>query len=143
MSFVYTGEKTRRMTGAYSYASGDMRVKLLLNTTTADTDQDASVLSDITTLGEVTDGSYTEKVLANEAVNQDNANNRAEFDADDVTWAALTTAGTVQGVLLYRYVDGTAANDMVVAFIDSGGFPVSISGGTLTITWNAEGILQI
>lgn len=141
MSFVYTTEKTRRLTASYSFV-GDIRVALLLNTTTADTEQDASVIADFTTLGEVTDGSYSRKALTTEAVNQDNANNRAEFDADDASWTTLTTGGTVQGLLLYRHVDGTAANDMVIAFIDSGGFPFSLTGGNLAITWNAEGIVQ-
>lgn len=142
MSFVYTGEKLRRLTGSYSYATADMRVKLLLNTTSADTDQDASVLSDITTLGEVTDASYAEHTLTGEAAAVDNPNNRAEFDANDASWTTLTTVGTVQAALLYRRVDGTAANDMPVAFIDTGGFPFSLTGGNLTITWNAEGIVQ-
>lgn len=141
-SFVYTGEKARRLTGSYSMATADMRVLLVLNTTTADTDQDAAFLVDVTTMAEVSDGSYSRKALTTEAVNTDNPNNRAEFDADDVSWTSLTTGGTVQAVVLYRHVDGTAANDMIVAFIDTGGFPVSITGGTLSITWNVEGIVQ-
>jgi hypothetical protein len=145
MSHVFTPAKARLLKGELDFdLPQDFRIKLLLNTTTADTEQDASVLADFSTLGEVTDGSYSEKALTSESVSQDDPNNRGEFHSDTpVEWLGLTTAGTVQGALLYRRVDGTLANDQPIAFIDSGGFPISGSGITLRINKNAEGWLQL
>jgi hypothetical protein len=45
-------------------------------------------------------------------------------------------------MVLYRNVDGTTANDTVVAYIDTGGFPFAANGSTVTVQWNLEGIIQ-
>lgn len=75
-------------------------------------------------------------------IEQDDANNRGEYTADDLTWTSLG-AGTrsIAGVLLYEHVDGTDANDRVVAFSaktatpDSNDFPINwdTTGGILQI----------
>jgi hypothetical protein len=46
-------------------------------------------------------------------------------------------------MVVYRHVDGTAANDLPIAYIDSGGFPFSGNGGAINVTVNAEGLLQV
>jgi len=124
-------------------AANDVRVMLVMTNTTADTDQDAANIAAITTLDEYDGAAYVRKALANQVTNQDDPNNRGEFDADDITWTALG-AGTRQaaGMVVYRHVDGTAANDLPIAYIDTGGFPFSGNGGNVTVTWNAEGIIQ-
>lgn len=122
----------------------DMRILLLMSNTTADTQNDGVVnLADYTTLDEMDGANYVVKALANEAVNKDDANDRAEFDADDVTYTALGD-GTraVQGVELYKHVDGTDANDLACAFIQ---FSTNQNpgGSDFSIQWSAEGILQL
>lgn len=143
MSFVYNPAKARILRADLDFDLHDIRVMLVMTNTTADTQTTAATLSAITTLDEYDGSGYVRKALTGEIVNQDDPNSRAEFDADDVTWTALG-AGTrsAQAVLLYRHVDGTAANDQPIAFIDTGGFPIAGNGGDLTIAWNAEGILQ-
>jgi len=85
---------------------------------------------------------YVDKALANEAVNKDDANDRAEHDADDVTWTALGN-GTraMQGISHYKFVDGTNANDLPNAFIEFAANQ-NPGGSDFTIQWSAEGILQ-
>lgn len=143
-SFVYTPAKALILSGSLNFASGgdDLRVLLAMTNTTADTLQDAHNLDEVS-LDEYDGSAYVRKTLASEAVNRDDANNRAEFDAADITWTALG-AGTrqAQGMVLYQHVDGTAANDILVAWIDTGGFPFTGNGGDVSVTWNAEGILQ-
>ena len=141
-SFVYTPAKTKVLTASFSYATADMRIILCMTNTTADTDQDAEFVASIGTLDEYDGAAYARKTLAGEAVNEDLANNRAEFDANDIQWAALG-AGTRQaaGMILYRFVTNDA-DSPVVAWIDSGGFPFSGNGGNVDVAWNAEGILQ-
>lgn len=144
-NFAYTPFKTRQQTAGVNLveAGDDIRVMLIMTNTTADTDEDASVLSDIGTLDEYDGANYVRKALANQVVNEDAANDRAEFDADDFTWTALGV-GTrqAQAMLLYRHVDGTAANDQPIAYIDTGGFPFDGNGGNVVATWNPEGIVQ-
>lgn len=143
MSFVYTPAKKLLANGGLDLDTNDMRVLLVMTNTTADTEQDAAFIGDFTTLDEYNGAAYARKTLTGEVVNEDDPNNRAEFDADDVTWASLG-AGTRQaaGALLFKFVTNDA-DSVPVAYIDSGGFPINGNGANFTITWNAEGILQV
>ncbi len=142
-SFVYNEIKRALAEGEIDLGSGgdDIRVALVMSNTTADTEDDADVIDDFTTLDEYDGANYVRKALANEAVAEDAGNDRAEFDADDVTWSALG-AGTRQcvGAVLYKHV--TDDTDSVpIAFIDLADFDGN--GGDVTVQWNAEGILQV
>lgn len=141
MSFVYTPAKTALLNGDLDFAAQDMRIMLVMTNTTADTDQDVQFVGDIGTLDEMDGANYARQALGSEAVNQDAANNRAEFDATDSVFTNLG-AGTrnVAGIVLYRHVTNDADSPLI-AYIDSG-FPYTANGATLTVQWNAEGILQ-
>lgn len=143
MSFVYTGFKQRLLKGDVDLDTQDIRVILCMTNTTADTLQDANVVNDVA-LDEYDGSGYTRATLTGEAVNQDDPNNRSEFDANDFTFGSAVGAGTrsAQGMVLYRHVDGTAANDQLIAWIDSGGFPFAGNGGAVNCTINVEGLLQ-
>jgi hypothetical protein len=146
MSFVYTPEKERLLLSSHtSYATSDIRFMLCMTNTTADTDQDAATLSAITTLDEYSGSGYARAALASEAVTRDDANNRAEFSSTTPVSFGATVAAAVRsaaGILMYRHIDGTAANDQPIAWIDTGGFPVNGAGGPFTAAMNAEGWLQ-
>lgn len=147
MSFVYTPEKERLLLSTHtSYAASDIRILLAMTNTTADTDQDAATLSAITTMDEYSGSGYARAALATEAVVRDDPNNRAEFSAASPVSFGATVAAAVrsaQGAVLYRHIDGTAANDQPIAWIDTGGFPINGGGGPFTLTINAEGLLQV
>lgn len=143
MSFVYTPAKTKLLNGDLDFAAHDMRILLVMTNTIADTSQDFEFVGSMTTveLDEMDGANYARQALASEAVNEDAANNRAEFDATDSVFTNLG-AGTrnVAGIVLYRHVTNDADSPLI-AYIDSG-FPYTANGATLTIQWNAEGILQ-
>jgi hypothetical protein len=144
VSFVYTGAKEKLLNADLDFnAPIDARIILVMSNTTADTDQDALTISGIGTLDEYNGATYARITCTGETVTRDDANNRAEFDVADFSWATLGV-GTRQavGMILYRFVDGTAANDIPIAYIDSGGFPFDGNGGAVNVTVNAEGILQ-
>lgn len=146
-NFVYTPAKARLLSGDLDLNAHDIRVALVMTNTTADTEQDASVMDDFTTLDEYDGANYARQEIANEAVNADTGNNRGEFDGDDIGWTALG-AGTrqAQAMLLYRHVDGTDPNDQPIAYIDTTSpsvFPFAGNGGDVDVAWNAEGILQL
>jgi hypothetical protein len=81
------------------------------------------------------------KTLASKAIVVDKPNNRAEFDAADVTWTGID-AGTVAQATLMKEVSADT-DSITIANVDSGGFPIVTNGGDLTIQWNAEGIIQL
>ncbi|KKN22947.1 hypothetical protein LCGC14_0909900 [marine sediment metagenome] len=98
--------------------------------------------------GELTGTGYTSgfgnsgrKALASRAIVVDKPNNRAEFDAADVTWTGID-AGTAAQATIMKEITNDAAS-ITIANIDSGGFPIVTNGGDLTIQWNAEGIIQL
>lgn len=141
-SFAYTGAKEKLAKGLLDMTS-NMEVALCMTNTTADTDQDATSMSGIGTLDEYNGSGYSRGALVGEAVNRDDPNNRAEFAANNFTWTALG-AGTrnAQGMVLLKRVDGTAANDFPVAWIEFT-TPWAGNGSDVTISWDAEGIVQV
>lgn len=144
-SNVFNSALVRIFNGGIDFDTNDFRVKLLMTNTTADTEKDAiNFVSNITTLDLCDASGYADVQLTGEAVNTDDVNNRAEFDANDVSFTGLGGNATrnYQGVLLYKYVDGTNANDIPVAFIEFT-TPIPSTATQVDIPWNAEGILQL
>lgn len=112
-----------------------------MTNTTADTDVDADNTGDYT-LDEMDGANYARQALGNEAVNVDDSNDRAEFDAEDVSIASLGN-GTrqMQGALIHEHITN-----------DAGSFPfvyvefsstINPGGSTFSIQWSAEGIAQL
>lgn len=143
-SVIYNEFKRANAAGEIDLNADDIRIHLCMTNSTAGTQNDGVVtVSNITTVDKFDGSGYVLKALANEAVNKDDANDRAEFDADDVTYTALGN-GTraAQGVLIHKYVDGTDANDLVIAYVQFSANQ-NPGGSDFTIQWNAEGILQL
>lgn len=72
--------------------------------------------------------------LASKAVTQGAT---TKFDADDAEWTSATF--TAYHAVIY---DDTLTNDDLIASIDFGGAQ-SVSGGTFTISWHADGIITL
>jgi len=141
-SFIYTHAKAEILKGNIDFDADDIRVLLVMSNTTADTEKDVDDIDAFTTLDEMDGANYARKALANEAVTEDEANDRGEFDADDVTWSSLGD-GTrqIQAALVYKHVvDDT--DSIPIAFIDDSPYPLNPGGADHVIQWNAEGIIQ-
>lgn len=142
---VFTPYLTRILSVGIGAGTLDIRCLLLMTNTTADTDVDAQNPADITTLDEFDGAGYARQALTGEIVNEDLANDRAEFDSNDVAFAALSNSGTgrsIQAYLLIENVDATNANDRNFLFKDFAA-PISPGGSSLTLQVNAEGWLQL
>lgn len=144
MSFAYTPFKADLLKGEIDFdAPNDIRMLLVMTNTTADTDQDTHFIGSIGTLDEMNGSGYVRKALGGETVSEDAANNRGEFQSTTpVTWTALG-AGTrsIAGAVLFKFVTNDA-DSVLIAYIDTGGFPIAANGGDLSIAMNAEGWLQ-
>lgn len=120
----------------------DFRVLLVMNLTTADTEKDKLTIGGFTTLDLCDGAAYADQSLASDAVTQDNPNNRAEYDAADITFSTLG-AGTSDnvGAVVFKFITSQALS-LPLVFIDTGGFPFNGNGQDVTVTWNVQGIIQ-
>lgn len=141
-SKVFNEFKRASASAEIDLGADDIRVALLMNTTTVDTENDGiGFVGDIGTLGETAGTNYSRKALTGEVVTKDDGNDRAEFDADDVLWTALGNgAAPLQGVLIYKHVTNDA-DSPVIAWIEFAS-EMDPGGSNFTINWDAEGVLQ-
>lgn len=141
-NFAYTPFATDLLSGVFNLTEGiaDVRAILVMTNTTADTDRDVEFVGDITTLDEYDGANYARKVMANQVVTEDDPNNRGEFSADPFTYTALG-AGTrnAQGLVFYVHSGADATNKLLFY---SEFTPFNGNGGDVTITPNAQGLLQ-
>jgi len=75
--------------------------------------------------------------LANKAVTQDDANNRAKWDGDDPSWANSTL--TARGVVLYKDT-GVASTSPLIKYIDFG-VDKSTTNETFKVQFDSAGIM--
>ena len=60
---------------------------------------------------------------------------RQVFDADDAVFSGLTSAPTVEAVVLYKDT-GVAGTSAVIAYVDTGtGLPTLAGASQITIVW--------
>jgi hypothetical protein len=135
----------RLLNGGIDLDIDDIRARLVMTNTTCDTEVDAiNDLADYSAIDVADATGYADVALDSEAVAADDGNNRAEFDATDISFTGLSGDATrnYQGVLLYKYVDGTNANDLPVAYIDFA-TPIPSTATQVNVPWDSEGILQL
>lgn len=116
-------------------------IKVMLLTSSHTQDQDTYDFIDDVSANQVSGTGYTAGgvALANKAVTADNTDNEGVFDADDASWAASTI--TARYAAIYKDT-GTPATSPIIAILDFGSNQTS-TAGTFTITWGAEGILNL
>lgn len=78
------------------------------------------------------------ETLTGKAIAADDANDRAEFDASDASWAGLNVGG-VSGVVVYKST-GTASTDVPIAYYDT---RLVLSGQDLVVAWDPETLVQV
>lgn len=132
------------LTAGVNLASDDIRLVPLMSNTTVDTERDAKdQVSDFTTLDEADGSGYTTGGLAldTQAVNIDDANDRAEFDCDNETISAFgACTRSIIGNLLIKFV--TNLNASVPLHWIEYSTAKTPDGSDFTIQINAEGLLQ-
>lgn len=141
-SLVYQNAIGKMMSGDLDMNADDIRVALLMTNTTADTEADVDLMNGFTTLDECDSTGYARVALTSEAVNIDDTNDRAEFDAADASFTGLGGDATrdIQGALIYKHVTNDT-DSIPICFVD---FTADIpsTATQIDIPWDAEGILQ-
>lgn len=135
---IYNNYKLELLDADIDHESDTIKVALVTSTYTPD--QDAHDFFDDVT-NEVSGTGYTSggATLANKTTTVDNTDNEAVFDADNVTWSSSSI--TARGAVVYKDTGNTATSPLICYF-DFGSDQTS-SSGDFTISWNAEGIVNI
>lgn len=70
---------------------------------------------------------------------------RSELGASASTWSGHSAGTACAVVLVLESATGVTnnGNTLLVAYIDTGGFPIVTNGGDLTIQWASNGVLQL
>ena len=141
--FAYNIAKKQLLDGDLDFnAPDDIRVLLLEAASDEDPD-DVDVAAVLARAGTTELVTYTRGALANEATSQDDPNDRAEFDADDITFSSVVAQNAIVAYLVFKFITNDAGS-IPIMFVDSAtGLPISTNGSSITIAWNAEGILQL
>jgi hypothetical protein len=134
-SLIYNKGKTEILNGGIDLLNDTIKVALVTSSYPPDKDNH-DYFDDVT--NEVSGTGYAAggKALSNKAIRQDNTNDRAEFDADDVTWTVATI--TARGAVVYKDT-GTDSTSPLIAYIDFGQ-DYATTGADFTIEWDSEGI---
>ena len=143
-SAVPNSAKLRLLNGGLDLDTDDIRARLVMTNTTCDTEVDAiNDLADYTTI-DVADATGYADVALTESASAVDASDLAKFDASDISFTGLGGDATrdYQGVLLYKYVDGTNANDLPVCFIDFTS-DIPSTATQVDVPWHADGILTL
>jgi len=128
-SLVYNSCIRNAVTGQIDFDTDTFYMMLVTSTYTPDQDTHLD-RADVT--NEVTGTNYTSSgqsvTVTVGAV--DTANDRVDISFADVTWASSTI--TAAAAVVYKYT-GTAADDLLVAYLDFGG-DVSSTSGDFTVS---------
>lgn len=137
-SVVYNSFKRDIMNGSIDLDTDTIKVALVTSTYTPDIDAHTK-FSDVTNEVSGTGYSAGGNTLASLSVTVDNTDDEGVFDASDTNWASSTI--TARGAVVYKST-GTASTSNLIAYFDFGSDQIS-SSGNFTISWNAEGIINI
>jgi len=134
---IYNNFKEQVLLGEIDLGNGADTIKVILVTGhSLDIDGDASY-ADVSGDEEAGAGyNAGGETLADQAISQDNANDRAKFDGTDVTWTGLDV-GTPNYAIMY---DGTHASKYLIGAWE---ITTASNGGDYTLTWSANGILLL
>lgn len=116
-------------------------VKVMLVTSTYVFNADHNTRSQVT--NEITNGGYTSggSALAGRAVSQDDTNDRAVYDATDLTFASLAAGDQPSAAIAYQDT-GNATTDNLICY-NSLTTPPAPNGGDYKIVWNAAGVFNL
>lgn len=143
-SYVFNYFKSNLMKGTYNLSAANNTYKIGLvnasafNQAAADETQLWKAVSanwSISADAGFNNVGYTDRGLSGSNVSLDLATNEARWSATNVTWASSTI--DARGAVIYKATDTS-----LICAVDFGS-KKSSSNGDFTITWNAQGIINL
>jgi len=148
--FVYPNGLSKMTDGTIDWVSGVTVIKVMLLDSGHTPDPDETAVTNLAT-DELSGTGYAagfggagRKVIGLMTNVFDSANDRTELSGAGVTWTGIN-AGIISYVAVI-WEDTNDAGSVPLAIFDSNeitNLPLTTNGGDVTITWNAEGIIQI
>ena len=148
-SFVYNKAAEELNNGTINLLTDTIKTVLVNSTYTAartDLVADAGGANDVVD-AEINVTGYTRgwggagrKSLGSKTVAVDQGNNRAEFDAADLTWTALGSGATIAAMVLVKEGGANDTTTRLIAYLDV--TDTATNGGDIGFTFDAEGIIQ-
>ena len=138
-SFIYNSAKGKLGDGSIDWNTDTIKMALVTSTYTPD--QDAhDFFNDVTNeIG--ASGTYsTGGVTLTCSVTIDNTNNRAIYDAADVSITSFT--GTLRYGIIYKST-GVSSTSPLIAVIDFTGSDITTTIGTFDVTWSTGGVFNL
>jgi len=136
---VYNGTKYWLMKKVYDLVNDTNKVSLHTGYTPNIDTQSVWGDSGVSSTEYGTSGGYTAggKTLANQTVTQDNTNDRALWDADDVTWTSLTLSPATPSHAIIRDTTPTGTpNIPLISYVVLGS--TATNGGDYTLQWSTS-----
>ena len=143
-SAIPNSAKANLMNGTIDLDTNTIKARLVMSNTTCDTEVDGIThLSNYTNIDPSDATGYADVTLTVTVAAVD-ASDWAKFDANDISFTGLSGNATrdYQGILIYKYVDGTNANDIPVCFVDFGG-NIAKTATQVDVTFDAAGIMKL
>lgn len=142
-TFVYNAAARDIADGTIDLVADTIKVMLVTSSYSADRD-DTSVTA--AAAAEISVSGYTagygnagRKTLGSKAFATDNANDRVEWSAANVTWTALGAGATIAAAVVIKEITNDAGS-RPIAYLDVSDLPTN--GSDVTLTFDAEGIIQ-
>jgi len=138
-SFIYNSAKGKLGDGSIDWNTDTIKMALVTSSYTPD--QDAhDFFNDVTNeIG--ASGTYsTGGVTLTCSVTIDNTNNRAIYDAADVSITSFT--GTFRYGIIYKST-GVSSTSPLIAVIDFTGSNITTTVGTFDVTWSTGGVFNL
>lgn len=137
-SAFYNSGKVKMLDGSIDLDTDTIKVALVTGSYTPDPDTH-DFFNDLTNEASGTGYSAGGFTLASKTLTQDNTNNRAVFDAADISVGTATF--TFRYAVLYKST-GVAGTSALICYIDYGS-EVSVVSSNFALNWNASGIFYI
>ena len=80
--------------------------------------------------------------LTGRILNNNGTSNQAEFQAASVTWSGIGSANGTPAAFIILQQSGSDAVSPLVAYNSLGGFPVTLNGTNLTISFTSAGVFN-
>lgn len=139
VTVVPYNDSLMNMLKAMNLGSDTLKVCLLTAAYTPDVDNHTTY-ADVSANELAGSGNYTTggATMSSNAVTADDTNNRAKFDAVDVTWPALTMSAAAQYAAIYN----TSDSNNLLLYVDFGD-TIDSGGSDFTLIWHSNGIFYI
>ena len=140
-SIMYNYGKGEILNGNVDWVSDTIKLGLTSTTSayTPDPDHHFPGSASGPAASEASGTGYSRKALANKAVNVNDTDDRAEADADDVTWTGLD-CGTITYAFVYKEVNDDSDSPLICCldFAD-----LVTNGGDVTLQFASAGLFYI